>query len=58
MYDIVRDKVVQLVHLSKEHSARLLVKHIEKLSPSLVVRQLVGEPALLHWYVKVNYVHI
>ena len=50
MYDIVRDKIVQLVHLSKEHSARLLVKHIEKLPPSSVVPQLVGEPALLHWY--------
>ena len=49
MYDIVRDKIVQLVHLSKEHSARLLVKHIEKLPPSLVVGQLKGEPALLHW---------
>jgi hypothetical protein len=51
MYDIVRDKIVQLVHLSKEHSARLLVKHIEKLPPALVVDQLRGEPALLHWWV-------
>ena len=49
MYEIIRNKIVQLVHLSKEHSAQLLVKHIEKLPPALVVSQLKAEPPLLHW---------
>ena len=47
MYGIVRDKIVQLAHLSREHSARLLVKHIDKLPPCLVVEQLTQEPLLL-----------
>lgn len=50
MYEIVRDKITQLVLLSRDHSAELLIKHIEKLPPTLVVNQLKSEPQLLHWY--------
>jgi hypothetical protein len=51
MYEIVRGKITQLVHLSKDHAAELLIKHIERLPPSLVVSQLKSETPLLHWYV-------
>lgn len=46
----LKDKVPALIRLSRETSAGLLVRNVDRLPVSLVVRSLVGDRRLLHWY--------
>jgi hypothetical protein len=49
MFEMVEQKVAQLVMLSQEHAAVLLVKHVDRLPAATVVPQLRSNRRLLHW---------
>jgi hypothetical protein len=50
LYEAVRTRIIRLVRLSKNLAGNLLVRNIDKLSVSTVVKQLRSERHLLHWY--------
>jgi hypothetical protein len=50
LYDCIKEKIFNLIRLSKELSANLLVRNLEKLPVSLVARQLRTDNKILHWY--------
>eukprot|EP01035_Chromulina_nebulosa_P019588 gene19588-25491_t len=50
LFDIIKEKVVNLLRLSKELSVALLIKHIDKLPVQQIVKQLKVDKRLLHFY--------
>lgn len=50
LFDIVKDKLLNLIKLSKELSATLLIRNIDKLPVSFVTKRLQVDKPLLHWY--------
>lgn len=50
LYDCIKEKIFNLIRLSKELSANLLVRNLEKLPVSVVARQLRIDKKILHWY--------
>jgi hypothetical protein len=45
---------MSLIHLSKELTENLLIRHIDKFPIGVVARQLRNDRRLLHWYVKTD----
>ena len=50
MIDAIRERVPQLVRLSRPFAAHLLVRHVDQLPPAAIVRQLRHDAEMLHWY--------
>jgi vacuolar protein sorting-associated protein 41 len=50
LFDVVRDKVVNLIRLSSELAGNLLVNNVDKLPIASVVAQLRTDRRVLHWY--------
>ena len=53
LFNVVSNKIVNLIRLSRPLSAKLLIQHIDKLPARHIAAQLIktGDRRLLHWYV-------
>ena len=51
MIEIIRDRIPQLIRLSRPFAAQLLIRHVDQLTPATIVKQLLREAdtELLHW---------
>ena len=51
MIEIIRDRIPQLIRLSRPFAAQLLIRHVDQLTPATIVKQLLSEAdtELLHW---------
>ena len=52
LFDAIKDKIVNLVRLSKDLSANLLIRNLDILPVSNIAKQLRVEKHLLHWYLQ------
>ena len=58
LFDAIKDKIVNLVRLSKELSANLLIRNLDILPVPSIAKQLRVEKQLLHWYLQTLFTRI
>lgn len=58
LFDVIKDKIVNLVKLSKDLSANLLIRNLDILPVASIAKQLRVEKQLLHWYLQTLFTRI